>query len=103
MSSVFGHPEDEEPSDFEDSETSTSEDENIEMSNSSDAETSSQYELSETSEDRAFVVPDSETTSYAASTASASGSNPFLDDDTQYNEIGEVESEMLPPCSRSGS
>jgi hypothetical protein len=90
MNSEFGPSEDEKPSDFEASEPSTSEDENTEMSNGSDTEASSQYELSETSEDRAFVVPDSETTSYAASIASASGSNPFLDDDTRYNDIEEV-------------
>jgi hypothetical protein len=90
MNSEFGPSEDEKPSDFEASEPSTSEDENTEMSNGSDTEASSQYELSETSEDRAFVVPNSETTSYAASIASASGSNPFLDDDTRYNDIEEV-------------
>lgn len=103
MDSQFRPLEDEEPSDFEASETSTSKGESTEMSISSDTETSSQYELSETSEDRAFVVPDSETTSYAASIASASGSNPFLDDYTLYDEIEEVKSETLLPCSRNGN
>lgn len=103
MNSEFRPLEDEEPSDFAAFKTSTSEDESTEMSNSSDTETSSQYELSETSEDRSFVVPDSETTSYTASIASASGSNPFLDDYTLYDEIEEVKSEKLPLCSQSGS
>lgn len=99
MTSKFLTSENVDPSHFEFYEQSTSEYEDSSESNGSDTEASSEYEMSETSEDRAFVVPDSEATSYEASIASASGSNPFISEDSRDSDLDEVKSDRVFQCS----
>lgn len=98
MTSKFRTSENVDPSHFEFYEQSTSEYEDSSESNGSDTEASSAYEMSETSEDRAFVIPDSEATSYVASIASASGSNPFISEDSRDSDLDEVKPDKVFQC-----